>query len=1566
MNPTDSPPTEAFWREDSFSFIKPEEFEALGISPADIPPGTFAAHKHPSILPSRFGGNAYGFGFFEIYGRLDPKDIKLLQSISSENPDHIKEYYREINRIYKKIGLLIRFSSLGKPYYLIPDHLVSSSLSYIRNKADEISKVIGFHRKKYLKESHRIGLLTHADDLIMNDLSIRFKEHQFIIIDSLEKLRTINETLDLVILTRDIYEIILMETFSPRLHEKPSKKQLEKYALYMLGKVYRVLKPDGELFIMANSYVSKTNQTVKITFKTVHEEKNFILFSHIFKTRKKYQVKGKPQQVNIFDFQKYLGGLYVEQEVLARLLGDRDFESMSLKEINRLPYLNFPLDVELAYDQERVWTKVLSVYFSKIFLKPMIPDSVKAEWRERFSVSGFSPHYILIYMGQKKPLENTLGELKRDIMESRLSGCPLPLLADYRDSFDFLIRTLNVLKKIKSGSYTGLPEIFIERLKQPLENKKMRYTGLNAVLRLMSEINHLERIKSYLNPDMIEGTKTKVLKNLEILPFFGFGYEELKEIFLIIVGHTAMGRILSGKMNEKALKPVSDLARTYDQQQALNLLRYCRLMSMAETVASRKTDLNQEQLAELFDLYETMVRVLSNREMDWDRLLDEKISSMGGIHNKIIRKILNMMNHFQFLDNWSELPHKGGMEKESLADFDDKKLVKIENIIKLVKIIEEFEERHLKKDPLHLPIFYRKFLNLEFHGTGHIFERMDSRLAFILLWITVNVARGEVINFNPILADVEPSEIDRHVKKVEEEAKAINTNYLDLGTLKQLSDHLYEHHTSFIIGTGFRLKVNQKTHAVDITFIDMDENIEKLDNLTTKFIGSKISEIPVKELEERETLFANLEGFYQSHLRLMSLDDSGLKLPEREKEWFKKAQNLRERLKSNLIKVIFQPENVYTDLDLLYRHSRSILHFVLPEFMALQNLKLLGRIYLKSPLIDHILTSTRKIQALVRQDRESLQDIQFLHKLAQQEFGPMAAGIVGLNETQIETLELLVRHLSDNKPLFDALIKSFIFRDLGLIPAFRKKYEDRINPTDHAQAGALFLEKEKIPLRYNMDKKARNYLICLIKHHDIFHHIIRGEFSLHAIKEIIDYRDKNLFDAFLVNSFIILSAMREDLVLEDLATKLFQIRTLSHRIIEGKTTLEDHLKGIYAHRGQLFYALGEYRLKGPQEKMSPAKYLESWKGDESEKEHYIQAGKMIYAMERIFKLRGMKYVEFPDLANLIVKVPLKYIYKKKNYYGIGYATFEKELFETLRIYNNLQRLPEIVRHFILQHLSTDEVRIFGFENVSAYLNYENMIKLLLIALLGSQRFKRTHRPIGLDFLGMAEKIEKRYEAVNDLLNNLSVEKIWGNKYQLNHFFKARTGLFLKKDEHHRVLSIDFMDRINISQKISYMETITDVEQLKNYFHYSLRSLRKSPFYTDDYELKLEMAFDNRLREITDLILDQTKKQMDLLKDLRDINKLVTDLMERSLDIGFTDDQKHRLNDLRELREDDLKRKRLTEIDGLLETINDIHELKDYWESIKGYLLNNRPFLGKEFENLIAKKFDAAMAGIEDI
>jgi len=113
MGSTNPLPKETLWQEGPFKFINPDDFDALGIDPAYVPIGTYVSFKHPSQLRSRFGGNAYGVGLFEDYDRLKPKEIRQLHAISLENPEDIRVYYKELNEIYRKMGLLIRFSSLG-------------------------------------------------------------------------------------------------------------------------------------------------------------------------------------------------------------------------------------------------------------------------------------------------------------------------------------------------------------------------------------------------------------------------------------------------------------------------------------------------------------------------------------------------------------------------------------------------------------------------------------------------------------------------------------------------------------------------------------------------------------------------------------------------------------------------------------------------------------------------------------------------------------------------------------------------------------------------------------------------------------------------------------------------------------------------------------------------------------------------------------------------------------------------------------------------------------------------------------------------------------------------------------------------------------------------------------------------------------------------------------------------------------------------------------------------------------------------------------------------------------
>ena len=650
MEPIHTFPKKVFWQEGPFQFIKPEDFDIFGIHPLHVPVGTFVSLKHPSQLRSRFGGNAYGCGLFEDFDRLRPKEIRSLQSISLEKPEEIKAHYKEINEIYRKMGLLIRFSRFGKPYYLIPVHLISNTLTHVRGRVDEISKIIEFHGRKYLKEYPRIGIFSRQDELILHELSLRFKEHHFFLLDSPERLRNFDQELDLVIIMSDLSDIFLMEEFSYLTREAFSKKRFYQYGIYILWKVFNLLQEDGEIFVIADHFVERTGKTTAMQFKTEDEEKHFSLFCHIFKTKKRYEIKNHGVQMTLYDLQKYLSSPYVEQDTVDRLLGGKTLDELSLEAISALPYLNTPFtDHPFLGNQEKAWPKIFSVFFDEIFLKPAVPEIVRKDWQSRFLWKGYTPDYLMTYLGQKKSVTTIITDVRNEVLSSNLTGCSMALVADYRDSFEYVIRTLRILARMKNGDYKTLPRILSDRLKQPFENKTRRHSALAHVIKLTGKVGLLEKIRGYLNPDEIEGPRTALIENLPILFFFGFTRAEMKEILLIVLGHTPSGRIISGKVSEKALEPLSDMAGQYDQEQALNLFRYCRLMTMAETEAARGKVLSSEEVLQLFSLYESTVRVMINAELDWDQLLEEKISSMGGMHNKIIQKVLLMMNYSEFL-----------------------------------------------------------------------------------------------------------------------------------------------------------------------------------------------------------------------------------------------------------------------------------------------------------------------------------------------------------------------------------------------------------------------------------------------------------------------------------------------------------------------------------------------------------------------------------------------------------------------------------------------------------------------------------------------------------------------------------------------------------------------------------------------------------------------------------------------------------------------------------------------------------------------------------------------------
>ncbi len=1524
-------------QEDPFGIIAPEEFESLGIDPEDIPVGTVPALRHPSHIPSRFGGNAYGFGLVEGYDRLNKKELEFLLSVDLNSEKEIEKNYKKLNEIYKKLGLLVRFSKKGKPYYLIPLHFISTSLTDIRIKVDEISKIVKEYTKDHIKERCNIGIFINPTDLVFQEISSIFLEHNFIPVSTIEKFKEVNEKLDLFVFIGDIYEIV-----------RKQKEKMNEYANYIMIKIYKLLNEEGEFFAISKRYVPRKSRLIKIEFKSEEEEKNFALFTHIFKTEAKYNFNRRPIYVTEHDFYNYLSGIYVEPAILNKLLNGKDISQLSLDEINRLPYLGYKLPEILKKDQKKAWNNLFSRYFEDGKLYPITPEILKKEWEEKFKLYDYEPEYMLLYRGKKRKLTFKPEDIEKEILETKIYGTHPSIAPDYRNSFEYALKVIEVIEKIKKNSnHSNIPKVFMARLKTPIYYRERRYKAINAILDLIRKKNRLRRVATYLNPNYIEGPNTNLIGNLDILGLFGFKKDQLRELYLIFLGHGPLRRIVAGKINESYLKPVVDFANKLGEiKTSLNFLRYIRLMSFAEIEASSGRSIEREELEELFRLYDLMVRAVLSKDIDWQSIVYEGAESIEGLRKKVIKKILMMMGYHRFLKNWQDIKEKGEKELESFADYNPENLKDIYNMRILIDIMNQFENRYLKLDPLQITTFYRKTLRSDLHGTARIFGNMNSKNVFFLLWIAINVAPSETINFNPLLEDIPYEETKIFVEKIDKEASYINPDHLNPLELNNLINQLNKNGFTIVVGTGLYLKIDSLTNSLSMRYMDLESNIQMLEKFYSSFSKSpRIYRISTEGLKELEKRFSETELFYQANEEIkFSLKKKDL--PLRHRKWIEQVIDIRKRLRRVFLKNLFQPDHFYTNFEALYNYAPSILNFLFPFFKSLQEIDLSWHIYMKFSIPRYILNTTKKLYALVKHKKEEFQDKEFLHRLAKKEFGLMATGIIGVSDDQIGSLIKMLDHIRTKREvLFNALIKAFFFQEIGRVPYLREKYKGKFNPADLGQASAVFIKEEKIKKLYFISNEEEEYLIFLVRHHSTLHHMIRGEFSFFAIREILEKKDHELFDAFFIFSFIMLSAIREDLLLEDLAGKLFRVKEICDRIMDGNFTLQEYMNKLFSKKGALYLELREYLEKG-----------EARNGEAKNKD-IIKTGRMIYALERIFRLRGIRYVEFSELAKILMDKPIPLIYRQKGFLSIGYSTFEKEMFEAYRIYKTFQAFPEHIRHYILEWLVDDKVRIFGYENATNYMNYENQIKILLLSLIASETFDLNKGPISINFLEICQVINKRYEAINDYLNKQSIDDIWKFRDDPYLLFTEKEGVFFKREEFPNVLTVIFKEKLNIQEEISAMKDIKKVEELRKYYNELLKKLESYPFYAEDYKEMVKDAFEERLKQLFEEIVLRAKRRMERIKDFSRLKMVLKEILEKAELDQVPAEIKNRIMDVYELRKDALKRKKMEEIDKRLENIKDLAELNKYWEEIKPYLKSNREYTGREFELLVAKKFD---------
>jgi hypothetical protein len=164
-------------------------------------------------------------------------------------------------------------------------------LAHIQAKIEEISRIVDFHTKKYLKEYCNIGIMTRHDDLVLHELSFLFQDHQSPCDRLPRKISGGRSEAGHRHIDQRSFETVIMEQFSRLGQQTISKKKLDQYSIYMLWKICNLLKNEGEIFIIADDFPAKSNRTADVTFKTEREEKRFALFTHVFNTKKNTKSK---------------------------------------------------------------------------------------------------------------------------------------------------------------------------------------------------------------------------------------------------------------------------------------------------------------------------------------------------------------------------------------------------------------------------------------------------------------------------------------------------------------------------------------------------------------------------------------------------------------------------------------------------------------------------------------------------------------------------------------------------------------------------------------------------------------------------------------------------------------------------------------------------------------------------------------------------------------------------------------------------------------------------------------------------------------------------------------------------------------------------------------------------------------------------------------------------------------------------------------------------------------------------------------------------------------------------
>lgn|GEM_PF-2499871 len=1435
------------------SILPQSEYEKYGIDPSDVPTGMVVSLNTPPMLEGRYGGNVYGLGAYEAFsGTLRWLGV-------NEKDVGGKLSYSQLNSLYKRMGLLIRFTKDLKPYYLVPFQIASQFNVEVKFQLQRLSEIITNYKVNHYQQTIRIGIFTNETSVLFHELKARFVDDEVEYISQL----TSPNPFDLLIFPEDYW--IWFDRITPS-EIRSDRKNHRYWIIYILHKIYRLLQEEGNLIFFHKTLLEDDKRRVNIKFQSDLEAKRFLIYSKVRNIEFSYVKAPEKIKLSLADLSRYLIDYHrlMELNIERFLTEGKSLSSVQVEEIELLHTSGYNFSDKAWVSQTEFLDKFMSIFFSLQHKEEIFSDEIKEFWERKFIVEEGWPRgfFSFVLFGVRPTRSRVQWYLKGLAEDQVLTGCRKELVADYRDSFEYVIKVLDTLSQLKHREYPQVLKQFSDRLRLPLESKKRRHRLLEDVLRLQKKRAILEELKNSVNFKNLEGPFSNIFSNLEMLCLMDFQESEIMELLRIVVGHSPFGRIILGKLHEKRLEPILEYAKRLDSDEGLNLFRYLRLMTACELEASLGKPLSASLMKELFELYDKCARYVSNPGPEVEYFTHEGDFISGqALKITVLKRLLKLMGYHDYLDSPDAMASRGDMELEVLAGFEEASLQKIKDVRQLVVKVESLMERFWEKG-IGFEEFARRLMESEFHGTGRLFQLVPPNHGLSLLWILLGASKEKILNLNPVLKGLPPNEIAKKVTKIKKDLEAIDILGTSWAVIGELKEELYKRSEIFVPGTGFLLSLNSALGVLAVDYQDIREDIKKCSRYLER-IGEN-GKASIEEINELDSLIKRLNVYQYSQKDIKNYPSRKILSSKDKALRYKFLDNLLLSGRKLVFETVLDPSNIYLNFrQIKDRYPRLLSH-------------LLG--VKEQHLLDRIVESFRMFQYMLIKDIKSFYNPEVLERRLQQEFGVGGSSEIGATEEEILLLSEELEGLSDREELLRGILLALV----GLVKSSEEQFLQTVG----------FLTPEFCQALSN---DFRDKALKIFEGAKVILGYTQGTHSLFQVEELRGLG--TIFLASFIAAFIVSQACESKLISHDYLAKF-----------------------LYP-----LLPIPPYQRPDPKDS----------KG---------------YAFGRLFRLKGLMYVEPGDVEKYLRKAQPRYIMTMKGLRDVGLPNFERELYEGSRVYRAFFGLPEQFRAEILKFLERAVVK--GFTKVSNFLTYENQFKLLGLLAIASTKIDSQWCIANLG--SVRGSIDITYECINKELLNFSYDRI------LSGDLPSIFSLELFEDGPEIVL--EFNPDIEISNVFKEFAQATDIQELKTKYTKILH--RASEYYItiDRIEKILQKPYTDRLKAIIQEKLNIISRELAEIKDFSTLEKYKKKTIDSMLNRGvFVKEVIPDVDEVFERKANELRQAKIMEIRNELARIKDQDRLMEYWEETKAYLKTNKSILGQDYLLLVARLFDSTSA-----